>query len=87
GGYGIFGTELSETEETAKAKLQDAQNFANKNKNVLYVTDSTTGKLSPEVRLRDDKFYVFDKNKLIGKQSYDTKVDAEVRVEDIGLNP
>jgi len=87
GGYGMFSTELSETKETAKAKLQDAQNFANKNKNVLYVTDSTTGKLSPEVRLRDDKFYVFDKNKLIGKQSYDTKVDAEVRVEDIGLNP
>ena len=58
-----------------------------KSPNVLYSTDRTTGKSSPEVRLRTEKFYVFDKGKLIGKQSYDTEADAEVRVQDIGLNP
>jgi hypothetical protein len=58
-----------------------------KSPNVLYSTDRTTGKSIAEVRLRTDKFYVFDKGKLIGKQSYDTKGDAQVRVEDIGLNP
>jgi hypothetical protein len=58
-----------------------------KSPNVLYSTDRTTGKSIPELRLRTDKFYVFDKGKLIGKQSYDTEADAEVRVQDIGLNP
>ncbi len=58
-----------------------------KSPNVLYSTDRTTGKSIPEVRLRTEKFYVFDKGKLIGKQSYDTEADAEVRVQDIGLNP
>ena len=59
-----------------------------KSPNVLYSTDITTGKSSPEVRLRTEKFYVFDKGKLIGRQSYKTKeADAEVRVQDIGLNP
>ena len=58
-----------------------------KSPNVLYSTDRTTGKSSPEVRLRTEKFYVFDKGKLIGRQSYDTEADAEVRVQDIGLNP
>lgn len=94
GGYGIFGIErdgpiagLSETESTNKKILEDAQNFAVKNPSILYATDPVTGKSAPEVRLKSDKFYVFDKGKLIGKQSYDTEADAEVRVQDIGLNP
>ena len=57
------------------------------NPNVLYVTDRTTGTSSPEVRLMDNNFYVFNKNNLVGKGSYKTEEAAQKLVDERGLNP
>ena len=81
------GTFESDTGETRKKILEDAQNFATENPNVLYVTDTTTGVTSPEVRLKSNNYYVFKKNELSTRKSFETQDKAQELVDKVGLNP